>query len=388
MVPFRYNVRSLLVRKATTVATALGVALVVFTLAASQMLVSGVHRALRSSGRDDNVIVMRKGSDIELASILEEENVRLVLAAPGVRRDEQGRPVGVGEAVMVAAMDKLDGSGLSNVQIRGVPDGAIAFRPEVRVIAGRPPKPGADEAFIGTALRGRFKGFELGQQIYLRSNRPLNVVGFFDAGGSSYESEVWANLDAARTSFGREGTVSTVRVRLESPEKFDALKAVVEQDKNLGFLALRETDYYEKQSENTTLFITALGSMVTFFFSLGAIIGAAITMYAAVANRRREIGTLRALGFGRRSIVFSFLLESTALALVGGAAGLAAAMLLKFVRFSAMNWQTWSEIVFSFEPTPDIIVSSAVFAVVLGVFGGLLPALRASRVPPAEAMRG
>ncbi|HEU4410952.1 MAG TPA: ABC transporter permease, partial [Polyangiaceae bacterium] len=284
--------------------------------------------------------------------------------------------------------EKLGGEGITNVMVRGVPEGAAALREGLRVVAGRPPRPGADEAMIGSKLRGRFRGFELDQAIELRKNRPVKVVGVFADEGSSHEPEVWADRDVVRGAFGREGTVSSVRVRLASPSKFDAFKAVVEQDKNLGFEALRETVYYEKQSEGIAIFATALGGVIAVFFSFGARIGTLITMHASVASRQREIGTLRALGFSRSSILFAFLAESVALALLGGLAGALASTAMRFVRFSMVNFASFSELVFSFEPTPGLVLSSVAFAAGMGVFGGLLPALRAARVSPVTAVRG
>jgi putative ABC transport system permease protein len=191
-----------------------------------------------------------------------------------------------------------------------------------------------------------------------------------------------------RDAFGRQGTVSAVRVRLESPTAFDGFRAAVESDKNLGFEALRETVFYEKQSENLSLFVTALGSVIAFFFSVGAMIGAMITMYGSIANRQREIGTLRALGFSRRGILLSFLLESSLLALVGGAFGAVCAIAMKAVTFSMVNFATFSEIVFRFEPTPGILVTSLLLGTSMGVVGGFFPAIRAARISPVVAMRG
>jgi putative ABC transport system permease protein len=388
VVPLRYNVRNLFVRKTTTLAAAAGVALVVFVLASSLMLSNGVKKTLGASGRADTAVVLRKGSDAETNSQIDEPNVGLILAAPGVAADARGAPRGAGEVVVVISMDKADGSGITNVMVRGAPEGAAALRDGLRVVAGRAPRPGADEAMIGAKLRGRFKGFELDRTIELRKNRPVKVVGVFEDGGSSNESEVWADRDVVRAAFGREGTVSAVRVRLSSASAFDAFKTVVEQDKNLGFEALRETTYYEKQSEGIAVFVTALGGVIAAFFSFGAMIGALITMHASVSGRRREIGTLRALGFSRTSILLAFLAESVALALLGGTAGALASIAMRFVSFSMINFASFSELVFSFEPTPGIVLSSVAFAAGMGVLGGFLPAVRAARVSPVTAMRG
>jgi putative ABC transport system permease protein len=382
MIPIRYNVRSLAVRKATTLATALGIALVVFVLASSLMLSAGIHKTLGSSGKVDNAIVLRMGSDAELGSVIEESSVPLILAAPGVKTDSQGKPLGTSEIVVVAAMPKVGADGVTNVTIRGVSEGAEGFRPELKVVAGRPPRPGADEVMIGSRIQGRIVGLDLGQTLELKKNRPVSVVGIFEAGGSSYESEIWADSEVVRQAFHREGIYSIVRVQLESPTKFDAFRAGVENDKRLGLQALRETTFYEKQSEGVSTFVGVLGTSVSIFFAAGAMIGAMITMYGAVASRQREIGV------SRSSVLFSFLIEAVLLSLVGGAAGAAASMMMGFVHFSMINMASWSEMVFSFDPTPRVLTTALVFACGMGLFGGLLPAVRAARTSPLKAIRG
>jgi putative ABC transport system permease protein len=388
MIPASYNVRSLMVRKTTTIATALGVGLVVFVLAAALMLGTGITKTMVGAGRSDNAIVLRKGSDTEMASSLEVNTLGLIGAAPGVKRLPDGTTALSGEVVIVIAQDKLGTDGqVANVLVRGVPPAALQVRPEVKVIAGRPPRPGTDEVMIGRSLRGKYTGMELEQSFDLKKNRPVKVVGVFEAGGSSFESEVWADVDTARSSFGRDGLVSSVTVRLDSASKFDAFKATMESDKRLGLEALTETGYYEKQSKATSMFITITGIIIVVFFSFGAIIGAVITMQAAVSQRQREIGTLRALGFSRFAILISFLLESTVLALAGGVLGIIGALCMSFVKLSMMNFATWQEVTFSFDPNPAVLVISLFFGAIMGVFGGFFPALRAARVSPIEAMR-
>jgi putative ABC transport system permease protein len=387
IVPLKYNLRSLLVRRATTAATAIGIALVVFVLASALMLSEGVKKTLGSAGRPDVAIVLRKGSNAELESGIEDPQVNLVRSMPGVKRDA-GEPLGSGEIVVVAAMEKLGAAGVTNVQLRGVTEDAYRLRPELRVVRGRRPTPGADEALVGVRIAGRIKGLELGQAFDIKKNRPVTVVGTFEAGGSAHESEVWVDREVLRTSYGRQGSLSSVRVALESPSAFEGFRANVEQDKRLGLMALREPVYYEKQSEGLSLFISVLGSVVAFFFSLGAMIGATITMYASIANRQREIGTMRALGFSRSSILFCFLVEAVLLALVGGALGALASLGMGSVQFSMINFASWSEMVFRFEPTARIVVTSLVVSMLMGVLGGFLPAVRAARTSPLAAMRG
>jgi putative ABC transport system permease protein len=386
MIPVKYNYRNLVVRKTTTIAAAFGLALVVFVVAAAQMLNNGLKKTLGRSAGDENAIVLRKGSSAEMESGIEENQVNLVLAQ-AAQIGASKKPAGVGEVLVVILMDKLGTNGVSNVTVRGVPEEVFEFRNSAKIIEGRLAKPGSDEVVVGSGIRGRFKGLELGQTFEIKKNRPVKVVGVFADGASSFESEVWADIHTVRTAFGREGYVSSIRVRLDAASKFDAFKALVEQNRQLGLNVQREADYYEKQSEATSIFLTIISTMIAVFFSIGAMIGATITMNAQVANRQREIGTLRALGFSRRSILASFLLESVVLATIGGLVGAVASLALQFVRVPMLNAGTWSEMVFSFEPTPAIILRAMVLAGIMGVVGGFLPAIRAARVSPIEAMR-
>jgi putative ABC transport system permease protein len=390
VIPISYNIRSMFVRKTTTIATALGVGLVVFVYASSEMLASGVTKTMTSAGRPDNAMVLRKGSDVEMASSIEVSTVNLVLAAPGVKRDTTGAALGSGEIVVVIAQEKIGGEPgqVSNVLVRGVGENALKVHPEVRVADGRPPQPGTDEVMIGRGLVGRFAGMQLGSSFELKKNRPVKVVGIFEAGGASFESEVWAGIDTARSSFGREGLVNSVVVRLDSPSKFDAFKAAMENEKRLQLDAWTETKYYERQSEGTSQFVGILGTLISFFFAFGAILGAIITMHAAVAQRQREIGTLRAIGFSRGSILFSFLLEATLLALAGGLVGVAGALAFGSQKISMMNWTTWQEVTFAFDPDPKLLLKSLFVGALMGILGGAFPAFRAARISPVQAMRG
>ncbi len=387
MIPVSYNVRNLTVRKTTSLAAGLGLALVVFIWAAVGMLNNGIKKALGRTSDPNVAIVLRKGSDVELSSSIEEPNVGLVLATPGVAKTEEGRPLGVGEVLVVVLLDKVGTDGFSNVQVRGVPDNVLQFRKDAKIIEGRAAKPGTDEVIVGKGIRGRFKGVELGQSFELRKNRSVNVVGVFEDGGSSNESEVWGDKNVVGSAFGREGLVSSVRVRLESASKFDAFKTAIEENKQLNLEAMRDSDYYDKQSSGLSDFVSGLGNVIAFFFGVGAIIGAMITMYAAVANRQREIGTLRALGFSKISIITSFLLESILLALAGGLLGALLSLALSAVKISMLNFTAWSEIVIAFEPDAKSIGSALIVAGVMGLVGGLAPAIRAARMNPIQAMR-
>jgi putative ABC transport system permease protein len=293
----------------------------------------------------------------------------------------------VGEVSSVVSLDKIGADGVSNLQIRGVNDDVFAFRPSVHMVAGRAALPGADEAIVGSAIRGRFRGVDLGQSFEIRKNRLVRVVGVFADNGSSFESEVWCDIETVRTAFGREGLVSSVRVRLRSPEAFDGFKRSIESNRQLGIVATREIKFYEDQSQGTSKFIKVMGIIVAFFFSIGAMIGAMITMHASIARRSREIGTLRALGFSRGNILTAFLFESIVLALIGGVIGALASLAMSFVRFPIVNFASWSEIVFVFATTPQIVLSSILFAGFMGLIGGLFPAVRAARMGVLDALR-
>jgi putative ABC transport system permease protein len=262
------------------------------------------------------------------------------------------------------------------------------FRPHAKIVEGRAGKPGTDEVVIGRRIQGRFKGLEIGQSFELKKNRPVTVVGIMEAEGASFESEVWADIDTIRSAFGREAMASSVTVALESASAFDPFRAAVENDKQLGLDAERETVFYEKQSEATAQFISVVGYIISFFFIGAAMIGAFITMNTAVANRRREIGTLRAIGFKGTSVLFAFTFEAVCLAVIGALVGLVGAFFLSFMSFSMMNFATWSEIVFKFDLTPAIMLRAVVVGAFMGLLGGFIPAWRAHNVKPADAMRG
>jgi len=384
MVPVQYNARSLLVRKVTTLVTAVGIALVVAVFAGSSMLQAGINRVLTASGRPDTVVILRKGSDAELSSAIANDYLGLFR---GPAQVSQAGGV-IGEIVVIVNGERGDGNGMSNVLVRGTPAGGIGFRPELKLTRGRLPKPGTNEAIVGRGISGRFKGIAPGESFELRRNRPLQIVGEFTAAGSSYESEVWGDLDVIRRALGREAVVSSVRVRLNSAADFDAYRQTIENDKRFSMKVMREADYYEKQSQALSGFLVTMGKVGAYLFSIAAMIGAAITMNGAVAHRTREIGTLRALGFSRSSILTSFLLESVVLSFAGGVLGIIGVQLMSLIQVPVINFQTFSEIVLRFQATPDMAVRALIFAVVMGLIGGLFPAIRASRVSPVEAMRG
>ena len=387
MIPLRYNVRSLAVRKATTAATALGIGLVVFVLSTSQMLADGIQHTLGSAGEPGRAIVLRKGADNELVSTIDAKLVNVIMAAGGVRRDERG-PRGVAELLTIIALPRTkSATSLSNVAVRGISDRALDFRSEAKLIAGRAPRIGADEAMIGRRLRGQYRGLQLGQSFVLKKNLSVRVVGVFDAGGSVHESEIWCDAQLVQSAFGREGLLSSVTVELQSHSAFAGFRSAIERERSYGLSVERESAYYEKQSEGTATLVRFLGGAVVVFFSIGASIGATITMYAAVAQRRREVGTLRALGFSRSAILSSFLIESLLLALFGGAIGAACSLAMGQLELTMVNFSTLSEMTFAFHASASMLLVALAVGILMGLAGGLLPAIRAARVSPIEAMR-
>lgn len=385
MIPISYNIRSLKARKTTTVATALGIALVVAVIAGTSMLIDGLNRTLSATGDPDNAIVLRKGSDGELSSSIDEETRKDIESASA---SVGGKAVG--ELVVVVTLNKADEPDkISNVTIRGVTPESMAVH-GVNVANGADWKPEGRKAIVGKRVMGRFQGLTRGGQVEIKKGVKLEVVGTLEAGGSTFESEIWMDIVELQSAFGRPNLLSSMTVRLDSPTRYDALETRLEKGeefKNAALDAMRETDYYEKQSEGMAIFIGMIGYVCAFFIALGAMIGAMITMYGSVAQRRREIGTLRALGFGRFSILISFLIETVFLSIFGGLIGLAGAMVLTFFDFSMVNFATWSEIVFTFNATPGILIRALIAGAVMGLIGGLAPAIRAARTSPLQAMR-
>jgi ABC-type lipoprotein release transport system permease subunit len=274
----------------------------------------------------------------------------------------------------------------ANVVIRGVSPLALEMRPQVKLVEGREWRTGTQEVVIGKSVQQRFTGCEVGGTMRFGS-ADWTIVGVFDAGNTGFDSEVWGDADVIMPAFRRDGAFSSVTMRLRPGADFDALRAKLDADPRLTLDFFREKEYYANQSRTLALFINILGTLVSIVFSFGAMIGAMITMYAAVANRTTEIGTLRALGFRRRSVLGAFLVEAVLLSVLGGLLGIAASSLLQFVRVSTTNWDTFSELAFRFALSPEIVVQGLVFAVVMGILGGFLPAVRASRMLIVEALR-
>jgi len=387
VIPLSYNVRSILRRRFSAVATAGGLALVVFVFAAVLMLARGVEETLKATGSPRNAILLRKGSSSELTSFLPRDAAKVFAADPSVAV-VGGKSVASPELFVIFQLQRSDGKGTANVGFRGVtPDGFHLLRSQtVHVVEGRLSQPATSEVMIGQAVRGRYKGAAIGQSIRI-ARRDWQVVGVFDAGGSGFESEVWADADQLADAARRTG-YSQLTVRLKSPSDYATLRAAVDADPRYNLEAKREDRYYEEASGALASFVRALGTVIAVFFAFGATMGAMITMYAQVASRVREVGTLRALGFRRRSVLASFLVESLVLALIGAAGGCLLASVLGAVSFSTVNFSSFTEIKFRFHFAPAIALRATIFAVAMGLLGGVLPATRAARLAIAEATKG
>ncbi len=384
-IPYSYSFRNLWTRRLTTVLTASGMALVVFVFAATLMLAEGLQKTLVATGSYDNVVVVRKSANSEVQSGVERAQASIVESRPEVAIGEAGRPLLDKELVVLINLTKRGTSKPANVVIRGVGPSGLLLRPQVRLIEGRMPRPGSAEVIAGKSIAERFQGGGIGETLRF-GMRDWTVVGIFSAGTTGFNSEIWGDVDQLMQAF-RRPVYSSVLFRLRDSSEFDALKEQIESDPRLTLEAKRETRYYYDQSESMAKFLRILGLSLTIIFSLGAVIGAMITMYAAVANRTTEIGTMRALGFGRGSILIAFILESLLLGLTGGVLGIFFASFMQVITISTMNWQTFSELAFSFTLTFDIIWKSLLFSLIMGLVGGVLPAIRAARMSIVEALR-
>lgn len=364
----------------------LGIALVVFVFSAVLMMANGVQKTLRSTGSDDNMIVARKAASSEIMSIIDREAAAIMANLPEVARAADGRPLSSKEVVVIINLHKLGGTGISNVTVRGVEEAALDLRPQVKIRAGRMFRWGAREVIVGAGIAKRFAGAQIGEKIKFGGDL-WSVVGIFDAEGSGFESEVWGDGVQIMDAFKRS-SFSTVTARLRQPDDLSNLANAFEVDNRLQyFVPKREKKFFEEQSEMMAMFIRILGLFITIIFSTGATIGAMITMYGAVANRTTEIGTMRALGFFRRSVLLAFMIESLVLSLSGGLLGLGLASLLQFFTISTLNFGSFSELAFSFALSPSIVATSLGFSLLMGLIGGFLPAVRAARLNIVQALR-
>jgi len=394
-IPFSYSLRNLWTRRLTTLFTSLGMALVVFVFASSLMLAEGLRKTLVATGSPDNVVVIRKGATTEVFSGIDRLQAAIVETQAGIAIGRNGQPLLSREALVLISLPKTGSDKLSNVVIRGIGENSLVLRPKVKLVEGRMLRPGTSDIIVGQNIARRFKGGRIGETLRI-ALRDWTVVGVFDAQATGFGSEIWADVDQLMQAF-RRPVYSSIIFRLmdgkaapivgRETSEFEKLKAHIESNPRLTLKAYRETEYYEEQSKWMAKFLSILGTSLTLIFSLGAMIGAIITMYATVANRTREIGTLRALGFQKGSILGAFLFESLLLGFLGGCVGLFFASFLQLLTISTINIQTFSELAFSFSLSYTIAYQALAFSLIMGLAGGVLPAFKASQMNIVEALR-
>jgi len=380
-----YNLRSMVVRKGTAAMTAGGIAMVVAVFVMTLAIAQGFRATLVASGSPGNAIVLRKSSTAETTSAVLRPDLPIVESLPQVARDADGRPLSSAELLTIIALPRQTDNQPANVPVRGVGPRAFDVRETLKFVEGRRFAPGTREINVGRLAVGRFKGLTLGTDVKFGSTT-WKVVGIFTADDAAFESEIWGDIDLMMPAFQRNGYQS-VTVKLADPSMFESFKTAVEGDPRLYLQPKREQDYYAEQSQAMTTVIRVFGTFVTLILSIGAMFGAMNTMYAAVAYRTREIGTLRALGFSRFRIVTAFLAESIALAVVGGAIGCILALPVHGLSTGTTNFSSFTEVAFKFRITPGLMVGGLIFSAVMGAVGGLLPAIRAARIPVARALR-
>jgi putative ABC transport system permease protein len=385
-IPLIYNIRSVRARWTSTIVAVLGIAGTVGVFVAMLSLARGFRATLVSSGSEDNALVLRGGATSEMMSGIQLDMVKIMQDAPGVAHDGSN-PLVTSEVVVIAPFPLRATGTDANVQIRGVSANVLQVRKNVKIVQGRMFQPGLSELIVGKNASATYSGLTVGNTVDFGSGH-WQVVGIFDAGGSSFDSEVWCDARVLDDVYKRPTNIfQSATVHLTSAAAYQQFKDSVTSDPRLNVDVSREIDYYAKQSTTMTRLITVLGGLVAFVMAIGAIFGALNTMYSAVSERGREIGTMRALGFGAAAVVFSFLVEALFISFIGGAIGCVAVLPLNGLTTSTMNMQTFSNIAFAFRITPLLLVGGIIFALAMGLLGGFLPAVRAARRPVALALR-
>ena len=382
--PLNYSFRNALVRWRSTIATVLGIALVVFVFVLLQSLAAGIEKSSSNTGDPRNIMVVRKGSTAESASLISRQTLTEIRYFEEIARNESGEPIISADVLVLASLPRRDGSGEANVLLRGVTARGMELRPQVKISAGRWFEAGKREIVVSAKLAKRFANFDIGQS-FKTGSATFTVVGWLDGGGSAFDSECWLDADECRSTFERD-MYSSFLIRPADEAAGEKLIARIEADRRFKLKAEKEVEYYRKQTM-TAAPIKWLGGFLAVMMSVGAVFAAMNTMYAAVGARTREIGTLRVLGFRRRAVVAALLLEGGLLALVGGVLGCAIAFYWNGYTTATMGMETFSEIVFEFRVTPELVVQGLVFAVIVGLIGTLFPAIRASRLPVISALK-
>lgn len=384
-VPLSYNIRNVRQRWQVTLLAIAGIALVVTVFIVLIALSSGLRHALAASGSPDNAIVVQRGANAEMTSGVSKANADVLAADARVARNPAGQPLVSPEIVVIATLPKKADGMVTNVQVRGVSPMAFSVRNNVRIIEGRMHQPGTTEVVVGRKLVERFSGTSLGSTIRIKQ-RDWPIVGVFEADGNSFESEVWGAVDVMASVFNRQGGYQSVTMRLADPGRLEAWASEIKANPRLPVDMIGERKFYEDQAGPVAGALLALTVFVSFIMAVGAVFGAMNTMYAVVSQRTREIGTLRALGFARRSILISFVIESVFIALVAGVLGVLLALPANGLSTATGN-VTFSEIAFAFQITPMAIGAGIAFAALMGLIGGMLPAFRAARMPILAALR-
>jgi putative ABC transport system permease protein len=384
-IPLAYIARNLWTRRLTTALTAGGLALVVWVFATVLMLDAGLKKTLVTTGEYDNIVAIRKGAETEIQSGISRMQASIMESHPAVALGADGERMVSKEAVVLISLKKTGAGKPSNVIIRGVSANGMALRPQVRLTQGRRFRPGSSEIMVGSSIARGFTGTAIGDTLRF-AQRDWTVAGHFDAGGSGFDSEIWGDADQLMQAFRRTGYSSMV-VRLANTDALEGMRRDLDGDPRLTNEIKREQVFYSDQSKALSTFITLLGMTLTAIFSIGAMIGAMITMYASVSSRVAEIGTLRALGFRRSGVLYAFMAESLLLGLAGGLIGLAFASLMQFASFSTTNFQTFADLSFRFTLTPGIAAQTLLFAIAMGLVGGFLPAMHAARLGIVDALR-
>jgi putative ABC transport system permease protein len=385
MIPFKYNIRNLCVRWVTTLMTVVGTGLVVWATVLSFGLSDGLEHALRISGDDLDLIVLRKGSTEETSSNIDQDLARQIAPLDGIARSDANQPMCSAEFVTILTKPRRHNGGTTNLIVRGLQEEGRGLRPGFKIVRGRDIRPGLNEAITSERMAERFENLALGEKLEINKVN-FDVVGYFEAGGSAAESEVWADLRDVTSARRTPGALSAVNLRARDATTKLALLKRIRDDEQFKLDAVDETQYFERQM-TASIAIKFVGFAIAGFLTLGAMFAAANTMYAAVASRAREIGALRAIGFSRRSVLTSFLFESVVLCLLGGVLGCLATLPFNGLSTGTANWATFSEITFAFRFGPSVLLRGVAMALTMGLVGGLFPALRAVRMPIVGALR-
>lgn len=386
-VPVSYNFRSIRARWTSTIVAILGIAGTVGVFVAMLSLARGFKATLVASGSAGNALVMRAGSASEMMGGITLDSIRVLQDAPGIARDNNGAPLITQDVVGVIPVPLISTGSDANVQVRGVSPNVLEVRKFVEIVQGRMFQSGLNELVVGKNAAKTYEGLTVGNKIDFAGGH-WQVVGVFDAGGSAFDSEIWCDSQIFNQVLQRPANIfQSATVHLASPSTFQEFKDAVTKDPRMNVDVYREIDYYAKQSTAMTRLITVLGGLVAFIMAIGAVFGALNTMYSAVAERGREIATMRAVGFSTSNVILSFLFEALLISFLGGIIGCLAVLPLNGLTTSTMNWQTFSNVAFAFKITFDLLVMGVLFALVMGVLGGLLPAVRAAVQPVSVALR-